>query len=281
VAMLKVSCPHCGTPTRIDSARLPDHPLRLPCPSCQGELVLDKAKLTGGQSPSPGADAPTRRPEGDPVRSVPPPSFVGAAPPVEAAGLPPLSASPPATPAAPLRPKAATPAADPVRLPGLEGPGAGGSGASVLPADFAISAGTRLPPGIMVGEDVAAMAALRDALQPLGASLEVLAGPEVVRRLESVPALQLIVVGQAGPPPCAAVAPFVDLPIRARRLTFVVLVASDVETLDGNLAFLHGVDLVLNKRDVGRAAEPIVAALEYRKRLYAPLLEAEEVGSKG
>jgi len=279
VAMLKVSCPHCGTPTRIDSARLPDHPLRLPCPSCQGELVLDKAKLTGDQPPSPGVAAPTRRAEGDPARSTPPPSSVGAALPAQAAGLPPLAASPP--PAAPLRTPAAAPAADPVRLPGLEGSAARESGARALPPDFAISAGTRLPPGIMVGDDVATMAALKDALQPLGATLEILAGPEVVRRLDSVPALQLIVVGQAGPPPCAALAPFVDLPIRVRRRTFVVLVASDVTTLDGNQAFLHEVDLVLNKGDVGRAAESIVAALEYRERLYAPLLEAEEVGSGG
>lgn len=275
MAMLRVSCPHCGTPTRIDSARLPEHAVRLPCPSCQGELVLDKTKLEGAQSPPSVETAAARGAESERAGRKTPSSSSRATPLAPAADLPPLAAS--SSPAPSATPSPATPAAPaPVRSPAFDGSGPAGSGVGLLPPDFAIAEGTRLPRGIMVGDDVAAMAKLRDSLQSVGATLEVLAGAEVVRQLDSVPALQVIVAGEAGAPPCAAVTPFVDLPVRARRHTFVVLVASDVQTLDGNQAFLHEVDLVLNKKDLDRAAELVVAAFEFRNRLYAPLLEAEE-----
>jgi hypothetical protein len=261
--MLKVSCPHCGTPTRIDSARLPDQPLTLPCPACQGQLVLDKAKLLAAQG-----DGVTAAPASTADAVAP------AAPSPIPSPAPPLAAAPPAptpVPAVVERPPA-------VRVdPPAMGTGAPG----LLPPNYALPDGVRLPSGILIGDDVAVMAALSEALAVRGSTLEVLAGPEVVRQLEYVPELQVIVTNRLGPPPSALLGPFVDQPSQRRRRSFIVVVASDVETLDGNQAFLHEVDLLLAKGDLDRAVEILYYALDHRNRLYAPFLAAEEAMAAG
>lgn len=263
MSMLKVSCPHCGTPTRIDSARLPDQPLRLPCPACQGELVLDKARLLASQQPgevaSPPAPTPTPTPAPSAATTEPRAAAPASAPAAVTPALAPAPERPPATPPA----RAAAVAAQPV-TPGH------------LPPSFSIPEGTRLPSGIMVGDDVSVMASLTESLATWGSSLEVLGGPEIVKQLEYVPELQIVVTSQAGSPPSSQLAPFVDLPSRTRRRTFIVLVAHDVTTFDGNQAFLHEVDLVVGRGDLDRAHEILFAAWEHRNRLSAPLLAEEE-----
>ena len=64
------------------------------------------------------------------------------------------------------------------------------------------------------------------------------------------------------------------LPPRERRRVFAVLVASNVKTLDGNLAFLYQVNLLLNRQHLQQAPGILYAALRSHQRLYQPFLAA-------
>ena len=75
-------------------------------------------------------------------------------------------------------------------------------------------------------------------------------------------------------PPYAPLEPLVTLPPRERRRTFAVLVASNVKTLDGNLAFLYQVNLLLNRQHVPQAAGILYSALRSHQRLDKPFLAA-------
>ena len=56
----------------------------------------------------------------------------------------------------------------------------------------------------------------------------------------------------------------------------LALVANNVKTLDGNLAFLFGVDLLVNAKDLDRLPAALYAAIRYHHRLYRPFLTALE-----
>jgi UDP-N-acetylmuramoylalanine-D-glutamate ligase len=84
----------------------------------------------------------------------------------------------------------------------------------------------------------------------------------------------LILGGKGKKAPYAPLEPLVTLPPRERRRTFAVLVASNVKTLDGNLAFLYQVNLLLNRQHVPQAAGILYSALRSHQRLYKPFLAA-------
>ena len=72
-------------------------------------------------------------------------------------------------------------------------------------------------------------------------------------------------------PPLEAMQPIVSLTPADRRKAFFILFADNLRTLDGNAAFLYGVNLVVAFKDLGAFQQIYREALAYHERLYAPL----------
>jgi len=72
-------------------------------------------------------------------------------------------------------------------------------------------------------------------------------------------------------PPLEAMQPIVALTPADRRKAFFILFAENLRTLDGNAAFLYGVNLVVAFKDLGAFQQIYREALAYHERLYAPM----------
>jgi len=144
------------------------------------------------------------------------------------------------------------------------------------PLEMALPPGETIPPGFLVAEDAEAGAQLRRQLEPYDCTLEPFAdaGAARERALQDPPPLLVYVADAVTKPPYAPLEPLVSLPPRERRRTFAVLVASNVKTLDGNLAFLYQVNLLLNRQHLAQAPGILYAALRSHQRLYKPFLAA-------
>ena len=154
------------------------------------------------------------------------------------------------------------------------------SGALVVtpesPLEMALPPGETIPPGFLVAEDAEAGAQLRRQLEPYDCTLELFADAASARErtLLEPPPLLVYVADAVTKPPYAPLEPLVSLPSRERRRTFAVLVAGNVKTLDGNLAFLYQVNLLLNRQHLQQAPGILYSALRSHQRLYKPFLAA-------
>jgi hypothetical protein len=142
--------------------------------------------------------------------------------------------------------------------------------------ELALPPGESLPPGILVAEDPQLGQQLQRVLEPFDCVLEVVADTNEARErlLTEPPPLLVYVARSVGKPPHAALDALTNLPPRERRQTFLMLVADNVKTLDGNLAFLYQVNLLLNRQHVPQAAGILYSALRYHQRLYRSFLTA-------
>ena len=70
-------------------------------------------------------------------------------------------------------------------------------------------------------------------------------------------------------PPLEAMQPIIGVLPADRRKSFFILVADNLRTLDGNAAFLFGVNLVLANKDLGSFTQIYKDAHGYHDRLYA------------
>ena len=231
---LRVTCQHCQRTTVIDSEKLPDQPVAFRCPGCQAKVTVDKRKLLAA------ADAAGE--------SVPP----------SAAAAP----APAPTSSRPAAAAATNAAADRSSGPLVVTPES--------PLEMALPPGETLPPGFLVAEDAEAGTLLRRALEPYDCILEPFADAAAAREraLQEPPPLLVYVADAVTKPPYAPLEPLVTLPPRERRRTFAVLVAGNVKTLDGNLAFLYQVNLLLNRQHLAQAPAILYAALRSHQRLY-------------
>ena len=91
------------------------------------------------------------------------------------------------------------------------------------------------------------------------------------RFLQEQPQLIFLSPPQITAPPLDSMAPMTGLLPADRRKTFVVLVAENLRTLDGNAAFLYGVNLVLAPKDLGSFPQIYRDAHAYHERLYASM----------
>jgi hypothetical protein len=89
--------------------------------------------------------------------------------------------------------------------------------------------------------------------------------------MQEFPKVVLISPGQLTPPPLEAMQPVISLMPGDRRKSFFVLVADGLRTLDGNAAFLYGVNLVVAAKDLGSFPQIYREANTYHERLYAPM----------
>jgi hypothetical protein len=76
---------------------------------------------------------------------------------------------------------------------------------------------------------------------------------------------------QITPPPLDAMAPIISVTPADRRKAFYILFSDNLRTLDGNAAFLYGVNLVVALKDLGVFQQIYKDASAYHERLYAAM----------
>ena len=91
------------------------------------------------------------------------------------------------------------------------------------------------------------------------------------RYLQETPQVIMLNPAQVTPPPLEAMAPIIGLTPADRRKSFFVLFSDNLRTLDGNAAFLYGVNLVVANKDIGNFSQIYREAFSYHERLYASM----------
>jgi hypothetical protein len=89
--------------------------------------------------------------------------------------------------------------------------------------------------------------------------------------MQEFPQVVIIHPPQITPPPLEAMAPIISLTPVDRRKSFVVLVADNLRTLDGNAAFLYGVNLVVATKDLAQFPQIYREAWSAHERLYGSM----------
>jgi uncharacterized protein YbaR (Trm112 family) len=89
--------------------------------------------------------------------------------------------------------------------------------------------------------------------------------------LQETPQVVFIVPQQLTQPPIEAMTPIVSVMPVDRRRSFFILIADGLRTLDGNAAFLYGVNLVVAPKDLGQFPQIYREAMAYHERFYASM----------
>jgi predicted RNA-binding Zn-ribbon protein involved in translation (DUF1610 family) len=123
---------------------------------------------------------------------------------------------------------------------------------------------------VIVGADDAV---LRNATKLVGLLPVCFAEPARAREfyLQEFPQMVLIHPPQISAPPLESMVPIISLVPADRRKSFFVLVADGLRTMDGNAAFLYGVNLVVAKKDIGQFPDIYREAHAAHERLYASM----------
>jgi hypothetical protein len=123
---------------------------------------------------------------------------------------------------------------------------------------------------LIVGND---SPALRQAAKLIGFMPVVISAPAQARDyfMQEYPPVVMLNPAQVTPPPLADFGPIISLTPTDRRKAFFILFAENLRTLDGNAAFLYGVNLVVAPKDLGAFQQIYRDAFGYHERLYAPM----------
>ncbi|HET7436747.1 MAG TPA: hypothetical protein VFN10_18705 [Thermoanaerobaculia bacterium] len=89
--------------------------------------------------------------------------------------------------------------------------------------------------------------------------------------MQEFPALVFIHPAQITPPPLEGLQPIISLMPVDRRKSFFILIADNLRTLDGNAAFLYGVNLVVATKDLGQFPQIYKDAHSFHERLYSSM----------
>lgn len=89
--------------------------------------------------------------------------------------------------------------------------------------------------------------------------------------MQETPQVVFVVPPQLTSPPLEGMGPVISLMPVDRRRSFFILVADGLRTLDGNAAFLYGVNLVVAPKDLGQFPQIYKDAYTYHERLYASM----------
>ena len=89
--------------------------------------------------------------------------------------------------------------------------------------------------------------------------------------LQEFPQVVIIHPAQVTPPPLDAMSAIISLVPADRRKSFFILVADGLRTLDGNAAFLYGVNLVVAKKDLPQFPQIYRDAQTAHERFYASM----------
>ncbi|MGH9419765.1 MAG: zinc-ribbon domain-containing protein [Thermoanaerobaculia bacterium] len=126
---------------------------------------------------------------------------------------------------------------------------------------------------LIVGND---SPALRQAAKLIGFMPVVIAAPQQARDyfMQEYPPVVMLNPAQISAPPLTDFAPIIALAPGDRRKAFFILFSDNLRTLDGNAAFLYGVNLVVAPKDLGAFQQIYRDAFGYHERLYAPMAAA-------
>ena len=121
---------------------------------------------------------------------------------------------------------------------------------------------------LIVGND---SPALRQAAKLIGFMPVHMATAQQARDyfMQEYPPVVFLSPGQTTAPPLEAMLPIVSLAPADRRKSFFILVADNLRTLDGNAAFLYGVNLVVAAKDLPQFPQIYRDAHLFHERLYA------------
>lgn len=121
---------------------------------------------------------------------------------------------------------------------------------------------------LIVGVDTPA---LRQAAKLIGYLPIVHADPAKAREFftQELPQVVFIHPPQLSQPPLESMAPIISVLPADRRKSFFVLVSDNLRTLDGNAAFLYGVNLVVAPKDLDHFPQVFREAHTAYERMYA------------
>ena len=116
--------------------------------------------------------------------------------------------------------------------------------------------------------------AIRQAAKLIGTLPVHMQTPEQAREryIQDPPQVVFLNPGQMTPPPIEAMQPIIGVMPGDRRKSFYVLVSDNLRTLDGNAAFLYGVNLVIATKDLANFPQIYRDARGYHDRLYANMM---------
>jgi len=89
--------------------------------------------------------------------------------------------------------------------------------------------------------------------------------------MQEFPPVVMISPPQLTPPPLESMQAIIQLTPADRRKSFFILLADGLRTLDGNAAFLYGVNLVVSPKDLGAIQQIFKDAHTYHERLYSSM----------
>lgn len=226
---MRVDCEHCGKALQVPDDKVPEGAFTLTCPGCRETIRVDPK-----QSPAPGparAEASAREPVQRPTQPAPqtPPGEHDVEHDGEMRSL----------------------RGHEVEL--LE---------SLSPVAFAVH---------LDGDGGGNHSTLNAQLKTLGmkeirhfADL----GEACERAEEAEAGILLVRMQKAPAPPCEPLEPIYQMPFKARRRTFVALVADNVRTLDGQVAFYLQMNCLIHAGELPRLAVPLRRALLHDLKLY-------------
>lgn len=91
------------------------------------------------------------------------------------------------------------------------------------------------------------------------------------RYMQELPQVIILNPPQMTPPPLEGMQPIISLTPSDRRKSFFILVSENLRSLDGNAAFLYGVNLVVAQKDLGAFPQIFKEAHLFHERLYASM----------
>ena len=123
---------------------------------------------------------------------------------------------------------------------------------------------------LIVGND---SPALRQAAKVIGFLPMHIATAQQARDyfMQEYPPVVFLNPAQTTAPPLESMQPVVSLAPNDRRKSFFILVSENLRTLDGNAAFLYGVNLIVAQKDLGSFQQIYRDASAYHDRLYAAM----------
>jgi len=115
--------------------------------------------------------------------------------------------------------------------------------------------------------------ALRQAAQIVGYSPVYVATAAEAREyfVREYPPVVMLHPQQMTAPPLEAMQPIIGLAPADRRRGFLILISNNLRTLDGNAAFLYGVNLVVAPKDLASFPQIFREAHMWHERLYASM----------
>ena len=145
------------------------------------------------------------------------------------------------------------------------------------PSASVITAPQLSQPALIVGLDDAAV---RQAAMALGFQPHFIDSFEAAREflLHEFPPVVFLRPSQISAPPMEQLLELTQLNPVDRRRVFMILVADNIRTFDGNAAFLYGVNLVVATRDLPSIQQIYRDAEIHHRRLYQSLFSLQERG---